>query len=112
MPEPIVLVLPIPPSANRLWRNNRVSPEYRKWKEAAGWDAKMQTMGKASIKGQFRARIEVPASRRDLDNNLKPILDLCQAVGVISDDKFAVEIHLWLNLDREPSTIRVELEAA
>ena len=71
----------------------------------------MQIIGIPFIKGKFRIRVEVPASRRDLDNNLKPILDLCQAIGVITDDKLAIEIYMWLNPDREPSTIRVELEA-
>ena len=46
--------------------------------------------------------------RRDLDNSLKPLLDLCQAMGAIRDDKNAVEIHMHINPDRE--TFRVELE--
>ena len=106
----IVLVLPLPPSANRLWRNNRVSPEYRAWKERAGWEARTQLIGVVGIRGAFVARIEVPKSRRDLDNALKATLDMCQSSGAVENDKNAVEIHMWLNPERDPLTVRVELE--
>jgi Holliday junction resolvase RusA-like endonuclease len=52
-------------------------------------------VGVAPIKGPFSVKIEVPANRRDLDNNVKPLLDLCQAVGAIENDKHAEEIHLY-----------------
>ena len=103
-----VLILPCPPSANRLWRNNRLSPEYRAWKQHAGWEARAQLIGIPTINGAFTVRIEAPKMRRDLDNSLKPLLDLCQAMGAIRDDKNAVEIHMHINPDRE--TFRVELE--
>jgi Holliday junction resolvase RusA-like endonuclease len=95
MSDPIILLLSLPPSANRLWRNNRLSQEYRSWKDAAGWEAKTQLIGIKTIKGAFSVTIEVPKNRRDIDNNLKPLLDLCQAVGAIQDDKHAEEIHLY-----------------
>jgi Holliday junction resolvase RusA-like endonuclease len=100
MSDPIILLLSLPPSANRLWRNNRLSPDYRKWKDTAGWEAKTQLIGVAPIKGSFSVRIEVPANRRDLDNSCKPLLDLCQAVGAIENDKHAEEIHLY-RVERE-----------
>lgn len=100
MSDPIILLLSLPPSANRLWRNNRLSPEYRAWRDAAGWEAKMQLVGITPITGEFSATIEVPKNRRDLDNHCKPLLDLCQSIGVIQDDKHAEEIHLY-RVDRE-----------
>ena len=106
MSNQIILLLSLPPSANRLWRNNRLSQEYRSWKDTAGWEAKTQLIGVAPIKGAFAVRIEVPANRRDLDNSCKPLLDLCQAVGVIEDDKFAEEIHLY-RVDRDGALVEL-----
>jgi Holliday junction resolvase RusA-like endonuclease len=100
MSNQIILLLSLPPSANRLWRNNRLSQEYRAWKDTAGWEAKTQLIGVAPIKGSFSVKIEVPANRRDLDNNVKPLLDLCQAVGAIENDRHAEEIHLY-RVERE-----------
>lgn len=108
MSEPIILLLSLPPSANRLWRNNRLSPEYRTWRDTAGWEAKTQLIGVPTIRGPFTVKVEVPANQRDIDNNLKPLLDLCQAVGAIENDKHAEEIHLY-RVDREG--VLVELTA-
>lgn len=106
--EPVILLLPLPPSANRLWRNNRLSPEYRTWKEAAGWEAKTQLVGVPTIKGAFAVKIELPPGRCDLDNMVKPLLDLCQAAGAIANDKHNAEMHVY-RLEREG--VLVELRA-
>ncbi len=113
--DPIILLLPEPPSANRLWRNNRVSPAYRSWKKTAGWEAKIQLVGVETLMGNLAVRMEIPdqahgKTSRDLDNNIKPVLDLCQAVGAIENDKFVVEIHVYRNSDRE--NVLVELAQA
>ena len=106
MSDPIILLLSLPPSANRLWRNNRLSPEYRTWKDTAGSEAKTQLIGVAPIKGPFSVKIEVPTNRRDLDNHCKPLLDLCQAVGAVENDKFCKEIHLY-RVDREGALVEL-----
>lgn len=106
--EPIILLISLPPSANRIWRNNRLSPEYRAWKVAAGWEAKTQLVGIPMIKGKFSAKVEAPDGRRDLDNNLKAILDLCQTVGAVQNDKHCKEIHLYA-VEREG--VLIELQA-
>lgn len=106
MNEPIILLVSLPPSANRMWRNNRLSPEYRAWKMTAGWEAKTQLVGIPQIKGAFSAKIELPANRRDLDNSIKPLLDLCQAVGAIKDDKFTEELHVY-RVEREGALIEL-----
>lgn len=89
----IVLHLPVPPSANRLWRvvPGRRKPvldaAYARWILDAGWEAKMQLGSRSAILGSFDARIEVPVmSRKDADNFAKPLLDLCQRVGAINND--------------------------
>jgi hypothetical protein len=48
----------------------------------------MQIVGLVTITSRFNIVIEVPrTSRTDIDNNVKPILDLAQNMGIISNDK-------------------------
>lgn len=90
----LVLHLPIPPSANRIWRTMpgmrkpTLSEEYRAWINAAGWTARQQLVGTPMILGAFSAHVRVPAkSRRDVDNWTKPLFDLCQRVGAVRNDR-------------------------
>jgi len=86
--------IPIPPSANRLWRifGSRMhkSKHYVEWLEHCSWLLK-QTMRPAANypvsvtvtihggKGWTRAR--------DIDNVLKPCLDLLREAGILAEDK-------------------------
>lgn len=86
-----------PPSTNKLWsrgaNGRRVrSQEYNKWLREAGWEVKMQIVGMAPIDCRFNLTIEVPISRRDTGNFEKPICDLCEHVGVVSNDGNAHQI--------------------
>jgi hypothetical protein len=65
-----------------------LTPEYKAWRDEAGWLVKMQIVGLVTITSRFNIVIEVPrTSRTDIDNNVKPILDLAQNMGIISNDK-------------------------
>ena len=87
----VVINFPRPPSANRMFlrqmtrRGRRdLTPEYKAWRDTAGWAVKMQIVGLETITSKFNIVVEVPLSSRiDLDNNLKPILDLAQNMGII-----------------------------
>ena len=59
---------------------------YAAWIKAAAWEVKMQAVDAPRIDGRFDVRIEVPISRRDTDNWAKPLMDLMQHAGVISND--------------------------
>ena len=93
----VIIHFPKPPSANRMFlrqmtrRGHRdLTPEYKAWRDEAGWILKMQITGLETIVTKFRVVIEVPRSSRiDLDNHLKPILDLAQNMGIISNDRNA-----------------------
>lgn len=81
-------LLPWPPSANGMWRalngRNIVSERYRMWREAAG--KALSAQGPNPLFGPVRVaiRLSPPDARRyDLDNRVKPILDLLVASGVI-----------------------------
>lgn len=109
--EPVILVLPLPPSANRMYRvvggKQIKSQAYREWIQRAGWEAKVQLISVPMITGDFKSVLEVPRTY-DLDNNLKPLYDLCQSVGAIRNDKYHEEMHVY-RMDRE--TVLIELTA-
>lgn len=90
--------IPIPPSANRLWRyaGGRVlkSREYRAWLDEAAYTMRACSTahaGMVAIAGPVRIEISIRQGKgwhvaRDLDNTIKPILDALVAAGVISGD--------------------------
>lgn len=87
----IVVTMSKPPSTNKLWSRGaggrRVqSPEYKAWLTTAGWEVKRQIVGLKPLDCRYNLTIEVPISRRDTDNWAKPISDLCQHVGVVTND--------------------------
>ena len=111
-PEHITIFVPPPPSANRMFgrrltkRGKRLlTPEYMAWRDSAGWEAKRQLIGVPRIDGRFDVSIEVPVSRKDLDNHVKPLLDLCQRVGLISNDGNTAAISI-VPADRADCVLR------
>lgn len=89
----LVIYLPVGPSANRMYtrtltRNGRrnLTPEYKAWRDAAGWDVRRQMIGAEMIACRFDVVVEVPISGRDTDNHIKPLLDICQMCGAIAND--------------------------
>jgi len=88
----VIADLPVPPSANRMWRHARGrtyrSPEYEAWRESAGLLLNAQRKG-FSITGPARMvlRIGKIHGARDGDNCLKPTADLCELVGIVENDR-------------------------
>lgn len=89
----VQITLPHPPSANRLWirakRGMRKSDAYCAWLNEAGWFAKSQRPGK--VLGAYKLSIHAPRPdkrARDIDNIIKPISDLLQAIGVVENDSY------------------------
>lgn len=85
--------IPYPPSTNRIWRqgNGRVhkSQEYKDWIALSAWEIRAQIGPHPVITEPFKltVRINRPDRRkRDLDNLLKPILDLLGHYGLIEND--------------------------
>lgn len=106
----IALSVTAPPSANRLWRYWRGRPvksdEYRAWLSAAAADIQQQRAGVTL--DWFSVSIALPASRRDGDNSIKPLLDACQAGGAVADDARLRGLRLDV-LDDEGAIVRLEL---
>jgi len=100
----IRIVLPFPPSVNRLWRTTKSggvysSKEYKDWAMHTGWVLAGQLNGK-SIKGKYTLEINAvkpDKRRRDLGNLEKAISDILEKCGVIENDYLCQEIHLkWV----------------
>jgi crossover junction endodeoxyribonuclease RusA len=110
-----VIILPLPPSANRMWRMVRgkvtKSPEYRAWKSEAAWSIAHQTGGQPPLE-HYRLDVIVPATRRDPDNHLKAIGDALQAGGAIRNDKLLRALTLVVDDARELASVRIELTPA
>lgn len=90
-----------PPSANNLFANagrlGRVpTTEYKKWQQEAGWTVKQQLAGRMPakpIEDSVSVSIDAHLSRRrDIDNVVKPLLDLLVTLGIIEDDKWVDRI--------------------
>ncbi len=85
------LELPLPPSANQLWRvvGSRVvkSSAYRSWLEIAGFELLRQrpvaVPSPVAVSLVLRGRVYLG---RDLDNFAKPVLDLLRHHEVIAGD--------------------------
>jgi Holliday junction resolvase RusA-like endonuclease len=116
------VLLDMPPSSNRMWRKGpfgmHPSAEYKAWKTAAATEVM------ASRKGQtFDHPVEVIViikrahKLRDLDNQIKPILDALQLGQVIEDDNQVHALHArWAYETDLPSLnnrdVRVEIRSA
>lgn len=84
--------LPIPPSANHIWKMSRGkqyrSEEYVNWIEAAQW---LLHRDLKKVDGIVRVTITIYGGKgfpvnRDLDNCIKPAVDALRKSGVIRDD--------------------------
>ena len=87
--------LPAPPSANALFvvrdGRRRKTETYRRWRIDAGF----MLVGAPRHPPQTPLRVTVDAAvnrTRDVDNLIKPVIDACQEVGVIPDDRWVDEV--------------------
>lgn len=109
------VVIPFPPSANSLWRavkgRNIMSAKYRDWLADAGQCLAQQRPAK--VTGPVNLTIELTAPdkrKRDLDNRLKPAIDLLVKHGVIEADDNSVVRQItarWVDSENE-CTVYVE----
>ena len=98
----VEVILPYPPSANRLWRRSgkriHKSAQYQAWLTDAAWTARSQRQG--AIVGPYALSLQAKRPdkrRRDLDNLIKPVSDALTQAGVIADDCWAEMISMrWV----------------
>jgi crossover junction endodeoxyribonuclease RusA len=96
----ISMSLPYPISVNAMYRNapgkGRVKTErYKTWVQAAGWS--IRAARPKRLEGAFILEMNLYTAdqrRRDVDNCVKPILDLLVEHQLIEDDSKCVELHV------------------
>jgi len=89
-----------PPSVNRLWRYGRgrafKTKAYNDWLEAG--EARLLAFNLQSFDGPVSVEMAVgrpDKRRRDLDNIVKPCLDLLERVGVFEDDSQVHRLNVY-----------------
>ena len=106
----IQLTLPLPPSANRYWKqaNGRiyVSAEARRYKEDVGWIC--AALGVQPIEGAVSVSINVyrQQKRGDLDNFLKVLFDSLKGYCFSDDDQV---LHISANRYDDKDNPRIEV---
>lgn len=96
-PYPASVLLPLPTSANRIWRRfgKRIvkNPVYVAWQNEAA--ALILVSKMKMIVGNYDLRAVFPSSMRpDIDNMIKPLNDILVRTGIITDDKFCRNLTL------------------
>lgn len=85
-----VIQLPFPPSTNTLFAGKTrryISPQYKRWRTAAGWQLQGQRVKPITGKVCISVELRAPDKReRDADNYLKAIQDLLVTHRVITGD--------------------------
>lgn len=89
----VTILLDMPPSTNNLFFNvqgkGRVATkEYRDWKDRNSWYLKSQRPQRVSGPVEIKIQVEDNFPRRDIDNTVKPCLDLIadQGMKIIDGD--------------------------
>lgn len=111
-------VLPVPPSANQLYRVYRgraiKSRAYRQWLEDAG--AAILAQGRVSVPSPVGVSLVIVPGPgctrgRDADNFLKPTLDLLRSAGVIAGDNInhVRELTVWVSEGGGPVGLSVRV---
>lgn len=100
-----------PPSVNNLFFNRAkgrgVTPQYRSWKQDAGWELKSQKQ--KPIHGPVSVMATFEEGRADLDNLSKPTLDLLVSHGLIDDDGPSVVKQLNLSFSAKLKGVCVKV---
>lgn len=89
------ILLPLPPSANRIWRRAgrrvHLSGSYAAWKRVAG--LMIAAAGIAPVAGPYALRLDLPERMRgDIDNRVKPVNDMLVLNGLVADDRLCRRI--------------------
>lgn len=98
----MILDVPYPPSANRMWRYIRKRPilskEYRDWKERSLFLVLQQDHEK--IQEPETVSIDMAVTppdkrRRDIDNVIKPVLDLLETAEILENDSMVHRLNVY-----------------
>ena len=97
-----IIELPAPPSANRLFINTgrwggggkAKSKEYKSWRDDGVLILRDRYPQPLGLKHCAIGMLANLTWKRDLDNILKPMLDLLQEAGEMQDDRYVCRIEM------------------
>lgn len=95
-----MLILPLPPSLNNAFVNapdgkgRWPSRDYSRWRKAAGQALTLQAWDMPSKPYAITIRLNID-HRSDIDNRVKPVLDLLVKHGVLAGDQWVNELHVY-----------------
>ena len=109
---PILITLPVPPSANAIWRPARrgrvvKSAQYSRWLEECDLIGLTTRVPRDAIQTPVSISITVRSGTgwrrdRDIDNIVKPTLDWLVRWCVIADDNCGIVRHIEVSYDMLP----------
>jgi Holliday junction resolvase RusA-like endonuclease len=109
----ISFTLPVPPSANALFtyragsRQRIKTDAYRLWIIAAGWAISRASTG-ILLYAPAAVEITLPFNRqRDIDNAIKPLLDLLVRHLIVKDDRWIDDLRVRRVATTVPLTVSV-----
>lgn len=91
------ILLPIPPTANHIWRrsgrNIHLAPTYVTWRRTAGMMLLAAKFPK--FRGAYELALDLPRKMRgDVGNREKAASDLLVLQGIVEDDRFCQRITI------------------
>lgn len=104
---------PLPPSTNSLFANVRgrgriKTPRYRRWRDNAVLAICSTQPVPGRMAGPCDVAIYLPPFRGDIDNRVKPCLDVAVAAGIIADDgQRYLRGHPLVGIDRTATDVRM-----
>jgi len=105
------IVLPVPPSANRYWRNYNgtvvVSAEAQDYKAGVQLQARYAHLQPFGGEVAMYVHVYRAQKRGDLDNFAKVLGDALNGV-MYHDDSQVVELHMWRHDDKAQPRVEVE----
>jgi Holliday junction resolvase RusA-like endonuclease len=114
--EPVTVTLDLCPSVNGAWRNvqgrgRALTQEYKAWMNKAIADLIEQKP--QAILGEWECEILMarPSMRADVDNRIKPALDLIKDF-IASDDRYCTGVTARWDRNIEPGKMRITVRPA
>jgi len=112
----ITFDLSFPPSVNNLFANTThgrvTSQQYRDWQARAGWEIVANRPGRVPGAVNVTLQFEEKNGRRDLDNLIKPVLDLCVKHKVIDGDHRSIVRAISASWSSKVEGVRITIEPA
>ncbi len=103
-----MISLPLPPSLNNAFVNSRNgryrSPAYKAWQKAAADHLTLQSWDMPKPPYGVTIRLNIN-HQSDVDNRIKPLLDLLVKHGVLTGDQWVNALHVYRDRTIEGCTV-------